>query len=169
MTDADTFLYFAYGSNMSLRRLRARTPSARLVGVAELRGYRLVFDKRSKDGSAKADCEKTGNADDRVLGGMYRIGLDELQKLRQAEGAGKGYEQCSFVVSSGGGSVETISFIATDKDPCLRPYSWCIRHIIESARELKLPEEYLLRISSVAATTDPKGERELAELSIYSD
>jgi len=37
--------YFAYGSNMSLARLRRRVPSARRIAVATLPGYRLRFHK----------------------------------------------------------------------------------------------------------------------------
>jgi hypothetical protein len=41
----ETFLCFAYGSNMLTRRLAARTPSAVAVGTAYVEGYRLTFDK----------------------------------------------------------------------------------------------------------------------------
>jgi hypothetical protein len=47
--------YFAYGSNMSLRRLRTRVPSAVKLGNATLFGHQLKFHKRSQDGSAKCD------------------------------------------------------------------------------------------------------------------
>lgn len=48
-------LYFAYGSNMSSARLRARVPSCRPIGIAFLPGHELRFHKRSKDGSGKCD------------------------------------------------------------------------------------------------------------------
>ena len=48
-----TFLYFAYGSNMFVRRLVARTPSAVRIATAFVEGRRLVFDKVSTDGSGK--------------------------------------------------------------------------------------------------------------------
>ena len=47
--------YFAYGSNLSLARLRERIGIALPLGVAELPDYRLVCDKRGADGSAKAN------------------------------------------------------------------------------------------------------------------
>lgn len=68
--EAEFFLYFAYGSNMLFRRLKARTPSARLVGVGHVLGYRLVFDKVSKDGSGKCDIERTGVNADMVYGAL---------------------------------------------------------------------------------------------------
>ncbi|WP_181951802.1 gamma-glutamylcyclotransferase family protein [Sphingobium fluviale] len=44
---ADSFLYFAYGSNMFTPWLcqPTRCPSARAVGIAELRGHELRWHK----------------------------------------------------------------------------------------------------------------------------
>ena len=41
--------YFAYGSNMSVARLRMRTPSARKVGLFRLASHDLRFHKRGAD------------------------------------------------------------------------------------------------------------------------
>ena len=53
----DTFLYFAYGSNMLTRRLTApaRAPLALATGTVFAEGRRLTFDKVSTDGSGKYD------------------------------------------------------------------------------------------------------------------
>src|SRR5208283_3782061 len=49
---------FAYGSNMCSGRFRAYTVSPEGEGrAALLRAYRLVFNKRSQDGSGKANVE----------------------------------------------------------------------------------------------------------------
>lgn len=42
--------YIAYGSNLNVPQMRMRCPSARVVGTAELHGWRLLF-KGSKTGS----------------------------------------------------------------------------------------------------------------------
>ncbi len=42
--------YIAYGSNLNVRQMRWRCPSARVIGTAELAGWRLLF-KGSKTGS----------------------------------------------------------------------------------------------------------------------
>ena len=66
-------LYFAYGSNMLSRRLRApnRTPSAVAVGTGFVSGRRLTFDKVSTDGSAKCDIEVTTNPNDWAYGVLF--------------------------------------------------------------------------------------------------
>ena len=48
-------LYFAYGSNLSVARLRERAPSAVARGAARALGFALRLDKRGRDGTAKAN------------------------------------------------------------------------------------------------------------------
>ena len=43
-------LYLAYGSNLNKRQMKVRCPEARIVGTAELSGWRLMF-KGSKSGN----------------------------------------------------------------------------------------------------------------------
>ena len=91
---APDFLYFAFGSNMSSRRLTApgRAPSATRVTVGYVPGRRLTFDKFStRDRSGKCDCEATGVPADRVYGVVYRIDMSERAALDEAEGLHRGY------------------------------------------------------------------------------
>lgn len=93
--------YFAYGSNMSLLRLRERVPSAARIGMAALVEYSLRFHKWSrKDKSAKSDAFCTRNSDDRVIGALFEIPHHEKGPLDKAEGLGFGYEQKDIVAKS---------------------------------------------------------------------
>jgi hypothetical protein len=74
--------YFAYGSNMSLARLQARTPSARRLGTAVLESHDLRFHKAGKDGSGKCDVVHTGGAEC-VYGVLYEIDA-ERDRLERA-------------------------------------------------------------------------------------
>src|SRR5260221_8132435 len=91
----DTFLYFAYGSNMLTRRLTAhnRAPSAVATGTAFAEGYRLTFDKVSTDGSGKCDIEGTGDPTNRVYGVLFQIASADAARLDEAEGLGHGYRK----------------------------------------------------------------------------
>ena len=82
----DTFIYFAYGSNMLTERLRMRKrcPSAEPIGVAEAQGYRLVFKKESEDGSSKATLAR-GEHSDKVYGVLFQINKAELGRLDAEE------------------------------------------------------------------------------------
>ena len=51
--------YFAFGSNMSTRRLGARIPEAVALCVGELRAWTLLCNKTGLDGSAKANIERS--------------------------------------------------------------------------------------------------------------
>ena len=73
----DTFLYFAYGSNMSERRLRVekRAPSAKVIGTGVLNNHCLTFHKRSEDRSGKCTIECSES--DKVYGVLFKINKDE--------------------------------------------------------------------------------------------
>ena len=45
-----TKYYLAYGSNLNVSQMERRCPAARVAGVAEIKGYELLF-KGSKSGS----------------------------------------------------------------------------------------------------------------------
>ena len=78
-----TFRYFAFGSNMWPPRMRDRCPSARIVGTAELPGWRAVYDKPSVDGSAKLNIR--AHATSTVQGVVYEIDGRERELLDAAE------------------------------------------------------------------------------------
>ena len=48
-------IYFAYGSNLGVPRLKQRCPSVMAGKVASLPDWELCFDKKSSDGSSKAN------------------------------------------------------------------------------------------------------------------
>ncbi len=79
--------YFAYGSNMSIARLRERVPSAVSFGCHALKEHDLRFHKSSKDGSGKCNAFFTGNDDDTILGVLFEIKSSEMSALDRAEGA----------------------------------------------------------------------------------
>lgn len=166
---AHRFIYFAYGSNMSPRRLQARTPSARAIGPASVSGYRLVFDKHGADGSAKADCEHTGRPADQVQGALFQIELLERPALDAAEGAGKGYDVHCIKVLGPRGSVQALTYLATDKRPGLLPFGWYLRHVLEGARAFGLPADYTAAIARWPTLADLDPAREARELAIYAE
>lgn len=167
---SETFLYFAYGSNMSHKRLQHinRAPSAKPMGRAYLVGYKLVFDKVSKaDSSAKADCQKQEGFT--VWGGLYTVLNSERRSLDRAEGLGHGYkEDWVKVHMDDGNAVLALTYIATDKQPNLRPFTWYVRHVLIGASDFSLPDDYINNIQAVDVITDRDSARVEKELSIYS-
>lgn len=138
-----------------------------MIGLASASGYRLVFDKVSKDGSGKADCEFTDAANDLVHGGLFRIAQQERHALDRAEGLGLGYKAVEISVETGASTVLAITYIATKKNKLLKPYSWYVEHVLVGARECALPATYISAIERVPAARDPDAQREARELGIY--
>ena len=64
---------FAYGPNLCIERLRARTPSARVALVGTLAGHSLRWHKKSRDGSGKCDAFATESGCDVVWGVVYEL------------------------------------------------------------------------------------------------
>jgi gamma-glutamylcyclotransferase len=160
--------YFAYGSNMSVSRLRARVPSARPHGVSQLTHHQLSFHKIGKDGSAKCDAYFTDNQHDLVMGVLYTIDHAEKAYLDQVEGLGKGYEIKQVdLLHPEGHQVSAFTYYATHIDSKLEPFHWYREHVLRGAEEFDLPEAYIADIRSVACIEDSNTERVIRELGIY--
>ncbi|MFQ5598558.1 MAG: gamma-glutamylcyclotransferase family protein [Nitrospiria bacterium] len=161
-------LYFAYGSNMSIKRLCARAPSARFVTVAKLSKHILKFHKAGQDGSGKCDAFETGDMDDFIMGVVFEIDASEKPVLDRKEGLGQGYEVKDVVVTSRqGASLEAFTYTATNIRWSLKPYHWYKAHVLRGAEENGLPESYIQEIARIASDADPKPERHASEMAIY--
>lgn len=165
-----TITYFAYGSNMSLKRLRKRVSSAEPLERAVLRYHRLAFHKVSrKDGSGKCDIPLAKESDE-VWGRLYYIDDKDKECLDRYEGLGCGYDdKCVTVKLDSRVTVRAMTYYATEKDPTLKPYTWYIKHILVGAKEACLPSDYIKQIEEVEAEKDPCKKREWEELKIYRE
>ena len=161
--------YFSYGSNMSIKRLLDRVPSAKKVDIGILEAHELKFHKISnKDGSAKCDARETGKSEHYVYGVLFHISQEEKPELDRKEGLGYGYEQKDVLIKLDNGSViEAFTYYATNIDPTLKPLDWYKEHVLRGARENELPEEYICVIETIESIEETDLERRDRELSIY--
>lgn len=160
--------YFAYGSNMSSRRLLARVPSAKSLGVAFLNGYEMSFRKFSHDGSAKCTLEAMSQAS--TLGVIYKIPADQRYTLDRIEGHGFGYntEDVRITLQSGE-TVQAFTYIGADLDDKLKPYIWYKHHVITGAIEHGITTQYIDKIRAIEAIEDPDPGRHQFEMCIYDE
>ncbi|MCG7897133.1 MAG: gamma-glutamylcyclotransferase [Candidatus Thiodiazotropha weberae] len=166
----DQMLYFAYGSNMSSRRLKERVPSARFRFTATLESHDLRFHKRSRDGSAKCDALETRDPQHQVIGVVFEIAQAEKAELDRHEGLGNGYEEKQVTLLTGSDdSITAFTYYATHIDSLLKPYSWYKHHVLSGAREHRFPTTYIDRIDRIETITDPTSERHALEMAIYID
>jgi len=165
-----TMFYFSYGSNMSIKRLKARVPSARARCVATLHGHELRFHKKSNDGSGKCDAYETSNPGRVVIGVVFEMAETDKPELDSKEGLGYGYEQKEVLVSvPAGGTIRAVTYYATRIDSELRPYHWYKHHVLTGAKENGLPDEYVEKINDIESLADPDPERHEHEMAIYTN
>jgi AIG2 family protein len=157
----NTVLYFAYGSNMLTRRLRARTPSARVHGIGYVSGRRLTFSKTSDDGSGKCDIELTHNGEDRADGVLFSITQCDKPALDEAEGLNRGYDEVIVDVVTPRGVEKGRAYVASRHaiDPARQPYHWYKALVIAGAIEHGLPATHIERLWAVASRRDPRPDR----------
>ncbi len=166
ITGLATFYNFAYGSNMSSTRLRARVPSARVIGHGVLRDHQLVWQKISIDGSGKCDVIASDAADAAVHGVVYAIDQSEKATLDKTEGLGNGYDERQVVVEVDGAPLVAMMYYATRTNPGLKPYSWYKAHVLAGAREHNLPPAYISVLEAVEAPQDPDARRHEVQMAL---
>ncbi len=161
--------YFAYGSNMSIARLRERISSAVSFGCHALKKHDLRFHKSSKDGSGKCDAFFTDNEEDTIFGVLFEINSSEKSALDRAEGLGFGYDEKEVTVIANDDSlIQAITYIATNIDESLMPYSWYVNHVLVGANETSFPEDYVQRkIIDVQSIVDDDKTRDAKERAIH--
>ena len=151
-------LYFAYGSNLCVKRFTSpkRVPSASFKCIAQLNGYRVVFQKRSKDGSGKATIVCAPESS--VIGVIFTYDESHHGQLKKAEA---GYVEQPVLVSTPDGDKEIMTFVCPSEelDSTLRPYDWYIDLIQQGGRSLGLPEAYLSQFDSVPSMIDTDADR----------
>jgi len=161
--------YFAYGSNMSLSRLKERTPSAQRIGVCTLQSHDLRFHKHGADGSGKCDAFQTGNSNDCVFGSLFRIDPFEKPALDSAEGLGLGYdEKLVTLTGDSGENITAFTYYAIKFNAALKPYTWYLQHVVIGAKESNCPSSYVSRIEAIESIEDRNRQREIKERAIHS-
>lgn len=156
------FYIFSYGSNMLLQRLIERIESVEVIGVHELKGFTLVFNKKStKDGSTKANIQETKDRNDSVWGVIHKVPLIDKPILDKCEGLGNGYLLINFNLSIEDESRSIHSYVATEYRYLEegKPYDWYLNFVIEGAIENDLPEDYIDKLKAIDSEIDMNVER----------
>lgn len=153
--------YFAYGSNLHPVRLVERVPSARLVGTATYPSHRLVFHKRSHDGSSKCTMLSSGSESDQVYGAVYQLSPEHKAALDRYEGCGQGYLDTQVSLRQDGKTISCFTYLAQSShlDEHLKPYHWYKELVIAGAQFFAFPESYISRIEIIESMDDPDQER----------
>lgn len=161
-------LYLAYGSNLHPRRLRERIGDIELAGVVELPGWRLCFDKRGADGSAKANLRPVPGSDHVAWAAVYRVAPEQWPVLDRFEGCGGGYETFRFDVFLEGRRQPALAYLTPSHwtTESMRPYDWYRALVLAGAAWLQLPGNYIDSIAASPVIVDPDTRRRQARLAL---
>lgn len=162
MSINQTLYYLAYGSNLHPLRLKERVPSAKLMFTLVLEQYRLFFEKRGQDNSAKCNIRMTGQASDTVYAAMYQITGQHKILLDAFEGLGAGYIDQQLQVNHQGRSFDCFSYFAQSGHIVndMKPYHWYKALVLQGAQHLHFPAPYLSSIARVESMPDEDSQRE---------
>jgi len=152
----NSLYYLAYGSNLHPVRLTERVLSAELLGVVELRHYRLAFQKKGWDGSSKCTLVRTGEKSDGVYGAIYQMDSDHKPALDVFEGNGNGYHDSQLSVDLHGQTYHCFTYLAQASHIAddLKPYHWYKDLVVLGAKHLQLPDAYVRSIESIESVED---------------
>jgi len=104
-----------------------------------------------------------------VWGVIFEIDATQKQRLDEAEGLRRGYEEKSITLKDcTGQKYEACFYFAsqTYKDPNLKPYSWYLRFVVEGAKQHGLPPDYVELLKKVGTTEDRDRVRDSRERAI---
>lgn len=140
--------YFAYGSNLCTAQKKRRIGTVPTAEVAELRGYRLVFNKRSNDGTGKANVVPDPHRS--VWGVIYRCTEADIERLDFYEGVKWGHYRHEFVrvITSTGQAITALTYVAGEDfiDETLWPSADYLETILQGAKEHGFPVEYVAEL-----------------------
>ena len=139
--------YFAFGSNMSARRIRHRLGWSPARKSATLSDYVLVFNKQSYDGG-KANIKSS--LGDQVEGILYSVNEDDLETLDNYEGVkDKQYKRKNIQVNDlNGHLIFAVTYIALNTGPESKPTREYLNFLLEG--EHLLSPEYVSKIEVIA-------------------
>jgi gamma-glutamylcyclotransferase (GGCT)/AIG2-like uncharacterized protein YtfP len=148
--------YLAYGSNLHPRRLAERVPSAKVIGVLDLSGYKLAFHKKSSDGSGKCMFYAGQDSNQKMYCVLYELDAGEKAALDAVEGGGAGYSVEQIKVTFAGKVYKAFlynvepAFVVSE----LSPYSWYKKLVLAGAKYHGFPADYIEAIKSVRSIVD---------------
>lgn len=159
--DGESFLYFAYGSNLLTERIHLRNPSAVIYSVARLQDFKLDFGnpqgKTSETwhGGIATIFESPG---DEVWGVVWKMNKSNLSSLDKQEGVKSGmYVPIEVTVSTQEGKEITCRSYQMTNYERVPPSPQYKKVICMGAKENGLPLEYQKKLNAIEPN-DYKGK-----------
>jgi len=139
LAQIERYYYFAYGSNLATDQINVRIKYVHNQYKAKLSDYAFTYNKKSTDGTSKANLEKIDGAV--TWGVCYEIDRYQFDYLK------KKYEQGYDVIevwvdSDNMGKIIAKTFVSKSLTEA-NPSSKYVDTIVVGARENQLPDDYI--------------------------
>ena len=131
--------YLAYGSNLNIKQMAYRCPTARPVGTAVIKGYELLF-KGSKTG-AYLTIEKAENSSVPVA--VWEVTDDDEKRLDTYEGFPNFYYKTEMEVTVNSRKVKAFVYIMHEDRKLAIPSSAYVRTCVQGYRDFDFELKYL--------------------------
>jgi hypothetical protein len=156
MTYSDPEFYFAYGSNLSSQRLKARIPNVKVIGNGWLSGWRFTMLQPGADLSGKCNIVRTKDLNDIVWGVLYDICGEGKAILDDIEGAHSDYSGKNLEIISSDKKLKAYGYTATavNADDEILPFEWYKNYVIDGALEHGLPADYIAMLKCFSHQPD---------------
>lgn len=153
LPDTTSVLYFAYGANMNVEQISARSAKPKFVAVARLPDHEIAFHGHSDrwDGGEETLRSKPGSD---LYGVVYALSSSSFDSLDAWQGVklnGTGsYFHCPAAVTGLDGSAYSVLLYKKNelRAPTL-PSSEYLAHILAGARASGLPAEYQFHLRAI--------------------
>lgn len=132
-------IYLAYGSNLNLRQMAHRCPTAKVLGTSELKDYTLMF--KGRFGNAHATVEPCEGKSVPVL--LWEITETDEKRLDIYEGFPTYYIKKNVKVKLGRKTVEAMVYVMNDGFEFNPPSVYYYDTIREGYKENNLQEKRL--------------------------
>jgi cation transport regulator ChaC len=135
-------LYFAYGSNMSPRQMRARCPGSRPAGVAELADWHFIITRRGTANIVKVKGR-------RLFGTLWHCLPQHLATLDRYEAVRlRVYRRRTVVVRmTDGRRRHAIVYVSSLHQPGRARREYLKTAVLLGARAFQLPEDYIAELT----------------------
>ncbi|MCJ7793278.1 MAG: gamma-glutamylcyclotransferase [Candidatus Marinimicrobia bacterium] len=147
--------YFAYGSNMDICQTKNRVGNFKIIRKAVLNEYSLKFNKKSNNGSGKANIVVDENS--KVEGVVFEFTESQLKTMDCFE---KGYQRSRPInVLTDGISQKAVTYIADSKniDNNLLPTEDYLKIIKDAAKMIGLSDSYQRHLKSFQTEEERNG------------
>jgi gamma-glutamylcyclotransferase len=160
-SESEHFLYLAYGSNLHPLRLSDRLGPVECLGKICLPGWRLVFDKRGSDGSAKANLRAAPGTGHEAWGALYRLDRRQYVTLDRFEGVGRGYETFWLDLLVDQREVPVLTYLSPSHWQLTDgvPHDWYLALVRLGARYHQFPQSVFVKLDRQVARPDPDPQR----------